>query len=63
MAKDQMVSSVTLNGETFDLGETMSMDDAQSRLQAMGFSDQMNGSTPHVNEGTLSFHQENGEKG
>lgn len=60
---EQVVNSVVINGEKIDLGSEMSASEAQNQLEAMGFTDITKGATPVVNGQTLSFQQQNGEKG
>ena len=60
---DQMVDAVVINGENIPLGNEMSVGDATNYLSGAGFGDTVNGSTPVVNGTTLSFEQQNGEKG
>jgi len=61
--KEQMVNSVIINGEKISLDTEVTAAEAQRQMEAAGFTDLTQGSTPVVSGQVLSFQQNNGEKG
>ncbi|MBX9158323.1 hypothetical protein ACTFR8_22250 [Bacillus cereus group sp. MYBK15-3] len=58
-----MVTMVNLNGEPVDLGREMTASEAINELRAADCMGSVEGATPTVVDGILSFEFNNGDKG
>lgn len=59
----EQVTKVVVGGQEVDLGKEHSVGDTVEMLKNMGMENHIEGASPKVVNGVLSFEQTNGEKG